>query len=141
MSAKSITNKPQTLSNDILMRSIKIIDIGYISVLYIAFSVMCATVLDKIMGDFDEQYESTKPLWQLTAEFFLIIWFYGVLIYVVRNLVELIPFPLDKYHGFEHKRVKELSSAMVFTFTFVLFSSYLKKKLDFYYKFIKIKII
>lgn len=140
MNTKTITNKPQTLSNDILMRSIKIIDIGYISILYITFSVICATLLDKIMGDFDEHHESTKSLWQLTAEFCLVIWFYGVLIYVVRNLVELIPFPLDKYHGFEHRRVKELSSAMVFTFTFVLFSSYLKKKLEFYYKFIKLQL-
>ena len=130
----------QTLSNDILMRSIKIVDIGYISVLYIVMSLACAMTVDKVMGEFDENIEAKKSVWRLTLEFILTIWLYGVLIYVVRNLIELIPFPLDGYHGFSHKKVKELTSAMVFTFTFVLFSKHLKAKLDFYYKFLKLKI-
>jgi hypothetical protein len=136
MSNKSGT---QSLSNDILMRSIKIIDIGYITVLYISLSLVCAIAVDKVMGEFDEKIEAKKPLWRLTLEFILTIWLYGVLIYVVRNLIELVPFPLDGYQGFSHKRVKELGSAMVFTFTFVLFSKHLKSKLDFYYKFLKLK--
>jgi hypothetical protein len=132
--------KYQTLSNDILMRSIKIFDMGYITILYVTLSLVCAMSVDKLFGDFDEKIESKKPLWRLTLEFILTIWLYGVLIYVVRNLIELVPFPLDGYHGFSHKRVKELNSAMVFTFTFVLFSKYLKAKLDFYYKFLKLKL-
>ena len=133
-------NKSQTLSNDILMRSIKIFDMGYITILYVTLSLLCAISVDKIFGEFDEKIEVEKPLWRLTLEFILTIWLYGVLIYVVRNLIELVPFPLDGYHGFSHKRVKELNSAMVFTFTFVLFSKYLKAKLDFYYKFLKLKL-
>jgi flagellar biogenesis protein FliO len=139
MSTKVTNNKPQTLSNDILMRSIKILDIGYITVLYVTFSLISAVAIDKIMGEYDEKDEEKKPSWQLTLEFILAIWLYGVLIYIVRNLVELIPFPLDNFHGFSHMKVKELGSAMVFTFTFVLFSSYLKSKLDFYYKHIKLQ--
>jgi hypothetical protein len=135
-----MSNKYQSLSNDILMRSIKIFDMGYITILYVTLSLVCAMSVDKLFGDFDEKIESKKPLWRLTLEFILTIWLYGVLIYVVRNLIELVPFPLDGYHGFSHKRVKELNSAMVFTFTFVLFSKYLKAKLDFYYKFLKLKL-
>jgi hypothetical protein len=130
----------QTLSNDILMRSIKIIDIGYITILYVTLSLVSAISVDKVMGEFDEKREAKKPLWRLTIEFILTIWLYGVLIYFVRNLIELVPFPLDGYHGFSHIRVKELGSAMVFTFTFILFSKYLKSKLDFYYKFLKLKL-
>lgn len=129
----------QSLSNDILMRSIKIVDIGYITVLYLIISLICAIITDKVMGEFDEKVEAKKPIWQLTLEFILAVWLYGVLIYVVRNLIPLVPFPLDNFHGFSHKKVKELSSAAVFSFTFVLFSKYLKAKLDFYYKFIKIR--
>jgi hypothetical protein len=135
-----MSNKSQTLSKDILMRSIKIVDIGYITILYVTLSLVCAMALDKVMGEFDEKIEAKKPLWRLTLEFILTIWLYGVLIYVVRNLIELVPFPLDGYQGFSHKKVKELNSAMVFTFTFVLFSKYLKAKLDFYYKFLKLKL-
>ena len=135
-----MSNKSQSLSNDMLMRSIKIFDIGYITVLYISLSLVCSMTLDKVMGEFDEKIEAKKPLWRLTLEFILTVWLYGVLIYIVRNLIELVPFPLDGYQGFSHKKVKELDSAMVFTFTFVLFSKYLKSKLDFYYKFLKLKI-
>lgn len=126
-------NKQQTTKQDILMRSIKIIDIGYITVIYIAFSFFFAMVTDKIMGKFDEIKEATKPIWQLTLELIISVWLYGVLIYVVRNLVGFVPFPLDGYKGFEHDKVKELKSAMVFTFTYLLFSNYLKNKLSYYY--------
>jgi hypothetical protein len=47
----------QTLTNDILMRSIKIIDIGYITVLYFTFSVILAILTDKLMGEFDPNIE------------------------------------------------------------------------------------
>jgi hypothetical protein len=127
----------QTLSDDILMRSIKIFDIGYITILYIFISLISATFIDKVMGEFDEKKEKQKSALKLTLEFILTIWLYGILIYVVRNLIELVPFPLEGFHGFSHKQVKELDSAMVFTFTFVLFNRYLKSKLDFYYRFIQ----
>ena len=135
-----MSNKTQSLTDDILIRSIKIVDIGYITVLYIIMSLICAIITDKVMGEFDEKKEAQKPVWRLTLEFILTIWLYGVLIYVVRNVIELVPFPFDGYLGFSHKKVKELNSAMVFTFTFVLFSKHLKAKLDFYYKFLKLQI-
>jgi hypothetical protein len=124
----------QTLENDILMRSIKIVDIGYITVIYIAVSILLATIIDSWMGVFDPKAEEKKGFWQQTGEIILSMWFYGVLIYFVRNIVELVPFPLDGYQGFEHRRVKELKSAMVFTFTFVLFCDYIKQKMLYYYK-------
>ena len=129
-----INIKNQTLQHDIIMRSIKILDIGYITVIYVIFSIISALIIDNIIGKFDEKKESEKPLWQIFFEMFLSIWFYGVLIYLVRNLVELLPFPLDGYEGFKHKRVKELGSATVFTLTFFIFCDYLKNKIIFFYK-------
>jgi len=126
----------QSLSNDILMRSIKILDIGYITVLYVAISIILAFLTDKIMGEFDEKKEAKKSKIVLTVEVIITVWIYGVLIYIVRNIISLVPFPLDGYKGFEHRRVKELHSAMVFTFTYILFSKYMKSKLSFYYEYL-----
>lgn len=98
------------------------------------FSLACAYLTDKFMGKFDPEKEKKKSRVRATIELIVVVWLYGVLIYVVRNLVELIPFPLNGIHGFDHKRVKELSSAMVFSFTYLLFSDYIKNKLVFYYK-------
>jgi hypothetical protein len=85
------------------------------------------------MGQFNEKVEQNKSIVQLTLELIATVWYYGVLVYIVRNLAERIPFPLDGYQGFDHKKVKELSSATVFTFMFILFSDYIKSKLIFYY--------
>lgn len=126
--------KNQIIENDILMRSIKILDIGYITVIYMILSILCAVYTDKFMGKFDPEKEGMKSFWQLTMEFILVMWLYGVLIYTVRNFVEWVPFPLDGYRGFDHRKVKELGSAVVFTFTYVLFSDYIKGKVLFYYQ-------
>lgn len=123
----------QTFTNDLLMRGIKIIDIGYITVLYIMFSIGFAYITDKVMGKFDEKKHKNKSKARLTVELICEMWIYGVFIYIVRNLVGLIPFPLDGYQGFEHKRLKELTNPAVFMFTYIFFSDYLKTKLTYFY--------
>jgi len=123
----------KAIKHNLLMRSIKILDIGYITVIYIFVSLLCARITDKILGKFDPEKEKNKSKLRLTIDIIVAMWSYGVLIYIVRNLVEQIPFPLDGYDGFEHKRVKELGSASVFTFTFMLFCQYIKDLLSYYY--------
>ena len=123
----------QTLENDLLMRGIKLLDIGYINVLYVFIALMFAKLTDTIMGQFDSAMESKKSKFRLTIELILALWMYGIIIYNARNVVGIMPFPLDGYEGFEHRRVKELGSATAFTFTYVLFSDYIKTKISFYY--------
>ena len=123
----------KTLENDILMRSIKLLDIGYINVLYVFMALMFAKITDLTMGKFDPAKESKKSKLRLTIELILILWVYGISIYIARNIAGLIPFPLDGYEGFKHHRVKELGSAATYTFTYVLFSAYINNKLSHYY--------
>lgn len=123
----------QTLGNDLLMRGIKLLDIGYINVLYVFIALMFAKLTDTIMGQFESAMESKKSKFRLTIELILALWMYGIIIYIARNVVGIMPFPLDGYEGFEHRRVKELGSATAFTFTYVLFSDYIKTKISFYY--------
>lgn len=122
------------MNKEIVVRSIKILDIGYITVLYMIFSLSCAALTDRIMGKFDPVREAKKSKVQLVIELILVVWMYGILVYAVRNIVGYIPFPLNGVSGFDHSRVKELSSATVFTFTYVLFSDYIKNKITFFYK-------
>jgi len=123
----------QTLGEDLLMRGIKLLDIGYINVLYVFVALIFAKLTDYLMGQFDSTDEIKKKKPRLTLEFILALWIYGIAIYFARNLVGLVPFPLDGYQGFDHHLVKELGSATAFTFTYVLFSDYIKSKMLFYY--------
>ena len=124
----------QTLNHNALMRAIKILDIGYISIIYIIIALSVSKVTDNVLGEFDETKEGEKSIWQRSIELCLCFWLYGVLIYAVRNVVELIPFPLHGYQGFDHFRVKELGSAAVFSISFMIFNNYLRSKVSFYYK-------
>jgi len=126
--------RKQTLQQDILMRSIKILDIGYIGCIYVVFAFLLAYLTDKVLGKFDEEAAKKKSNARLTLEMLIGIWAYGVLAYVVRNVAELIPFPLHGFHGFDHFRVKELKSASIFLFCYLIISNYLRSYVAFYYK-------
>lgn len=124
---------PQTWQDDVLMRSIKMLDIGYIFLIYFTLAVGLSMFVDKMLGKFNPDAYKTVPNWQIMFELFLAFWMYGIACYIIRNLVELIPFPLDGYHGFQHKKVKELSSAWVFGFVFLTCSSNMSDRLKYFY--------
>jgi len=116
---------------EIIVRSIKILDIGYITVIYVMLGIILARLCDKKLGKFDEKKAKEKPIFQHLIELILLLWFIGVVIYIVRNLVPLIPFPLDGYYGFKHLKVKELTSATFFTITFMYFQVYYQNKIQY----------
>ena len=124
----------QTFSEDVLMRSIKILDIGYLTVIYVILAIICAKLVDVVFGKFDEKTEKEKSLVRLSLEMVVSLWCYGVLIYTIRNIVPLIPFPLNGYRGFDHLRVKEVTNPTVFTFVFLIYSNLLRNKILDYYK-------
>jgi len=121
------------ISHEIQMRSIKIIDLGFITIIYFAIGLLLASAVDTNMGPLDHAQEDKKSIWQLTLECVLLIWLVGVIIYIVKNLVELIPFPLNGIGGFDHMKVKELRNATVFIFVFLSFQNYLRDKTVNYY--------
>ena len=133
--AMSMQKKPtQSLGQDILMRSIKMLDIGYLTVIYVFFAIICAKITDMLYGEFDEKKEEQKSLVVLFIELIISLWLYGVLIYVIRNIVPLIPFPLNGFQGFDHLRVKEVYNASIFTFVFLLYCNILMYKIKYFYE-------
>lgn len=119
---------------DLTRRAIKLIDIGYISVLYIFIAVLSAKLTDRVFGKVDPMLEITKSKWRLAAEVVLAVWLFGILFYVIRNVVPLIPFPLDGVAGFSHARMKELTSSQVFSLLYLYFCNYFNDKFTFFYR-------
>ena len=130
-------NLSEDTKHDILMRSIKIIDIGYLAVIYFILAIIYCLATDKILGNFDAKVEDVKSIPRIVGESILHIWIIGVSIYIIRNVVELVPFPLNGYHGFVHGRVKELSNAVVFSTVVMTYQFYFRDRLD--YLFTRIK--
>jgi hypothetical protein len=113
-----------------IIRSIKILDIGFITAIYFSLGLFLAKACDDVAGEFDEEKENQKPLWKIIIELIFYFWFIGIVIYVVRNVIPLIPFPLDGMFGFDHMMVKEVTNAMAFTITFIYFQKYYQAKIQ-----------
>jgi hypothetical protein len=83
---------------------------------------------------FDPTIESSKTMHVRTFELLGMLWFYSVIIYICRNLIEKIPSPLNGLYGFEHKRVKELTNAAIFVFIFMVLQTSYRSKIQKYYE-------
>jgi len=123
---------------EIIIRSIKILDIGYITAVYFILGLILAKLCDKQLGKFDEKNANKKTISRHIFELILYLWFIGVVIYITRNLIPLIPFPLEGVYGFKHLKVHELTSATIFSIIFISFQEHYQSKIK--YIFSKINI-
>lgn len=107
---------------------IRLIDIGllgiYFVILSIAFSIGIEYVFIEI---FDKKPINT---FLLILEILLYAVAIMIISYIIRNIVELIPFPLDKLYGYNHKRISELKGGVIFAFAIIIFMKNFKRKLD-----------
>jgi hypothetical protein len=97
---------------------IKCFAIIYISILYTFTGITISNILDTY---FFPKFVKTKvdednrDIFKLIFEIAIIFGILGIFSFFGRNLVEFIPFPLDKHHGFDYSRVQNLTSSLVFT--------------------------
>jgi len=114
---------------ELIIRSIKIFDIGYITALYLILGIIFAKIFDLSLGKFNEEEENKKPIWRVILEVILFAWVIGIVIYIVRNIIPMIPFPLNGIQGYDHLKVKELTSGFTFIITFIYYQDYYQKKI------------
>jgi hypothetical protein len=112
-----------------IIRLIKIIDIFFITSLYVFVGYYLSKLLDFIfnhtLGVYNNSYSKIHLLLDVLFEMSLT----GVFSYLGRNIIHRIPFPLEGYYGFQHLRVKEVSSGALLTTFLVFFQSNLQLKL------------
>ena len=122
------------LKKEIGFRIAKIFDIGYITIIYFILSIILAKCVDSLIGTFDENKEKLKSKFRQTLELIGIMWLNVIIIYIVKNVVELIPSPFNNINGLDHMKIKELKNGTVFLFIFLLLQRNFINKLHYYYK-------
>ena len=128
-------SKPhQSLTDDIIIRSIKIMDIGYITLIYFFLAFVLSIMIDKALGDYISSEQTSKSTFRIFIEICIHMWLIGILIYAARNIVELIPSPFDGIHGFVHDKVKELHMPQVFTVIILYYQVFLHDKMMLLYQ-------
>ena len=107
---------------------IRLMDIGllgiYFIILSIAFSIGIEYIFIEIFG------KEPVNTFLLILEILLYAAAIMIISYIIRNIVELIPFPLDKLYGYNHKRISELKGGVIFAFAIIIFMKNFKRKLD-----------
>jgi hypothetical protein len=111
---------------------VKLLDIGYVSLLYFLFGIVFAKGFDMLYGKFDKDKYKDKPKWKLFIEIILHIFAIGVVAYLLRNVVERIPYPLDGVAGFKHSLLKELEGGHILTVVIILFQKNLEEKVRYF---------
>ena len=116
------------MKKNMCFRLIKMIDIIYISILAVIFGFILALISDRIFGDFEkEKYdneikEKKEIRYELFIKMVIVVSYSSIILYLLRNFIELIPSPFNGICGLEHVRVKEIET--VTGIIFVLFFSY-----------------
>jgi hypothetical protein len=114
--------------------AVKILDIGLVTIYFFVLGLAAAKGFDAVMGEFHEDNFKDVPIWRLFLEIIAQLFALGIIAYVLRNLVRLIPFPLDGVAGFHHQRLKELDGGEVMALVLILFQRNLIDKVLYFVK-------
>jgi hypothetical protein len=107
----------------------KLLDIGLVTVYYFFIGFVLSALIDDQLGDFsDENYKTTSTLW-IVLEIVSHLFALGIVSYVIRNVIERIPYPLEGYGGFHHIRLKEIQGGIVLSFVLLFFQKNLNDKI------------
>lgn len=118
---------------------VKMLAILYVGILYVIFGTYITTMIDEhgFMDMFIDNHDHKDSVFKLIFETAFVVAILAVFAFIGRNLIQLIPFPLDGLFGFDYKDVKEVQTGSIllvfmFTFSSVLFNKIeiLREKLN-----------
>ena len=108
---------------------IKMLDIGLVAIYFFVVGIVVARLFDYALSKVQPKNYKDIPLFQLFLEIIVQLFALGILAYIVRNIIKLIPFPLDGVAGFNHRELKELEGGEVMSLVLIVFSKNLQDKI------------
>ena len=120
-------------NNNISYIVIKLINLGYIEIIAFLLGIFLADMTDRLFGKLNEEEENKKSIIIVILELFMYLWFIGIVIYLVHQLIIIIPSPFDNLYGFKHSELYELKDAPIFIIIYLYFQKFYKEKLTYTY--------
>lgn len=125
--------REQTLKEDIIVRLIKMLNMGYTNVIFIIPTIFIATMLDKKVYSkihFSEvKNDAEKEIIPLLGELLIILTINGIVAYVLRNILQKMPFPFEGVYGFRHMNIMEVKSGAAILVVLMYFATTIVNKI------------
>ena len=121
---------------DINFKIVKMTGIIYCAIM-MGFPALIITIIMNILYTkyVKESQEEKNNMYLQIFHILLLIGLFGIISYLIRRVVRRIPFPLDKFYGFDYMRLKELNESSTFTAIFLIsFSIIVQRKIDYIQK-------
>ena len=132
-----------SLTDHFKLTAIKFIDIGFIYTLSFIIGFIIVLGMERLFGTFAPTNNPSTV--QIFFELIGILWFYGIVIYLVNKLIYSIPFPLHGVYGYSHNSLfDDLSAWMLeYIILFWYFAQSIQNRIiyihnkvkDFFYRF------
>lgn len=118
---------------DIQTTILIIVAIVYVSIIYILFGLAITYQLDKYVfyyvgNEFTIEYVEQTPLYTLVSNMTITFCVISIIVYLVRNIVQIIPFPLNKYASFDYHEIREVYTGSLLIIIMIAFSQTLEKQ-------------
>jgi hypothetical protein len=127
-------------SKEVVVRMIKILDIGYSTAVYFFAAIVIVVLLNKYLPKYDKKKEAKKSTTRLVVDIVVRVWLIGVFSYFVRNVFHAIPWIFEGVHGYKHLNVKEVSNSAMFTAFAITFDPHIQSQIAFLKKRLNIMI-
>ena len=105
-----------------LIGGLKILHIGYLTIIYLIFGYLYTRLFEMIHGDFDINVENRKPIAIQILQLISMLWFAAVFLFIVDRSAHKIPHPKIfkgyKYSYIEHFNAIRESGIFIFLFLF-----------------------
>jgi hypothetical protein len=107
---------------------VKLLDIGLTTIYFFVVGIMAAKGFDNVFGEINHEDYRQKHIGLLFLDIIVHLFVLGVVAYALRNIVQMIPYPLNGVAGYDHFRLKELEGGEVMALVLILFQKNLHAK-------------
>jgi hypothetical protein len=112
----------------------KVADIGLVTFYYLSFTITASILLQLVTRVYDKYTaakdgEKAKSTVRLFFEIVANIFFIAVTLWVIRNVIERVPFPFEGLGGYQHSRLSNETMAQIGTLALILFQTSLMEKI------------
>ena len=110
-----------------LLQLVRLMDVAYVGALSFIFAFLASHWLDQITPPLDKKHPKWRIFLAIVVQFGLI----AALIFLARNFIKKIPFPLEGVAGYTHAKLGELRSLPLIVFIFMFFQRKTQDKMKF----------